>query len=441
MASTTSPEHATILENTATLIDCIKLDIHTFANDLISERLIPQGLRETLRLDTLEASRKAAKIVDHNIITDSVCSDPSIYQTFVSVLEAQGDWVVECVRKVKCCYEAKRAACKQEATSAPRSFVCPFCQKCTFEEYCKHGCPMSKEKLSPPQFRYLDTSQLDDQEKDVLEMKLSDDFKNIESSFGELCVAISSSNLAIDKIVIFLLSKTVFRTEDTLRAELSRAASMVDILKVICGRLISFFNYEILEEIIIKYGTSIDKEKLSNYLFKFSECCEHSVFEVPQSKFHPSMSKRKCSCFALKYTEETPITVGQTKTACRNIASILKIDSWSLRLLSVEEGCIVLRLAVPQAVDVFPLSTSQVEALHEIKILIHHEEGGIPVVPQYHVQRSPPDSSLLSILPFPKRRMLPLPHVRSMSASVPVTMKPDDHLRYIVIDGSSVAMR
>ena len=324
MDSTTSPEHATILENTSTLVDCIKSDIHTFTNDLISQHLIPQGLRETLRLDTLEASKKAERIVDH--ITDSVHSDPSVYQTFVSVLEAQGNWVKEYVRKVKCCYEAKRGTYSQEAASAPSSFVCPFCQKCTFEEYCKHGCPISKEKPSPPQFPFLDTSQLDDQEKDVLEMKLNDDFKNIESAFGELCVEISSSKLTIDKIVIFLLSKTVFRTEDTLRTELSRATSMVDILKVICGRLISFFNYEILEEIINKYGSPADKEKLTDYLLKFNDYCKHNVFEVPQSKFHPSMSKNKCSCFALKYTQEAPITVGQTKTACRNIANILTVD-------------------------------------------------------------------------------------------------------------------
>ena len=374
-----SPELAAIQENTELLIDCIARDVDAITNVLISKFLITEGLRETLRLPSLEPSNKSGRIVDH--ITGIIRSDPSKFELFVSILEARGESMKECVEEVKHCYETNKAAAVQRASedSDKPSFKCPFCQKCSLEEYCKHGCPNASgsTELVQPQFPFLDTLQLDEKEKEILEMKLTDDFEKIEEAFGDFCISLSSSQFPVHDIVLFLLSKSMFTSAGVLSEELAKATSMVDILIVLCGQHVSFFNYEILEKIVNKFGSSKDKENLQAYLAEFQEYCKHNVFEIPYSKFKKSKDSQKDVCnFALKYTEEKPITVGQLKTVCRNIAKILKLDPWTLQLLSIEDGCIVLNIIIPQAVakNIFPLSKSQEEALETIGLRQHQAE-------------------------------------------------------------------
>lgn len=94
-----SLEHATIVESTTILVDAISQDISSISDELISTGIIPDSLRDTLRLETLEPRKRAEKLVD--FIGDYVKQVPKFYHTFVDVLKKQGDWIKQCVEKLE----------------------------------------------------------------------------------------------------------------------------------------------------------------------------------------------------------------------------------------------------------------------------------------------------------------------------------------------------
>ena len=374
----TSPEHATIVENTSLLIDTFALNVDIISNLLISKGLIQsKDLREILRMRTLEPSRKAEKIVDH--IADSIKTNSSKYNIFIQVLESLGDYSNECVMKLKDCYDSKKVASAFDKDSP--SFACPYCQKCSFENYSKRGCPNAVgDNTSLPaaaKLRFIDTRKLSERDKDILDMQLSSEFDEIEGKFTEFFLKVSSFKFPLVELKSFLLSKSVFTSKE--KEEFENAKSTRDILHALSSHY-SFFNYEIIQTIIERFGSTDEKKQLQIYLVKFNEYCKRSMFEVPHSsRLHPALNIEENQFFAFKYSQQKAqsITMHHVTSLCRRFAMILEIrNPWVLCLLSIEDGCVLLIFAMPKIVskDVFPIKPSHQEALGEINCKLHSVE-------------------------------------------------------------------
>ncbi len=252
--------------------------------------------------------------------------------------------------------------------------MCLYCQKCTLEDLFMSGCLQEKaEKTTPsissPTFPYLDTKRLSEPEKRMLFDKLTTDYESIVSAFCKLCMALSKSPALkdeIENIKLFLSASAIFSKEEKMK--LLSSKTMTEVLMILQLR-VSFFNHQTIELVVNEFGSSDDKHKMQKYLQEFKSYCEHDVFEVPHSVFHPGHTEDRehSKYFALKYSdsEEDPIKLQKITKICSRIAKTLHINSWALSLVSIEKGCIVVTFAIPIAIatNVLPISEGQLTEL------------------------------------------------------------------------------
>ncbi|XP_064386772.1 uncharacterized protein LOC135335266 isoform X3 [Halichondria panicea] len=236
------------------------------------------------------------------------------------------------------------------------------------------GCLQEKaEKTTPsissPTFPYLDTKRLSEPEKRMLFDKLTTDYESIVSAFCKLCMALSKSPALkdeIENIKLFLSASAIFSKEEKMK--LLSSKTMTEVLMILQLR-VSFFNHQTIKLVVNEFGSSDDKHKMQKYLQEFKSYCEHDVFEVPHSVFHPGHTEDRehSKYFALKYSdsEEDPIKLQKITKICSRIAKTLHINSWALSLVSIEKGCIVVTFAIPIAIatNVLPISEGQLTEL------------------------------------------------------------------------------
>ena len=184
--------------------------------------------------------------------------------------------------------------------------------------------------------------------------------EKIKDSFADFCVAISQSRFEypIEDIKVYLLMMKTFSVEE--KAEIKNAKTIRDIV-IALSDYISFFNYDIMERIVTKYAPS-DEPLLKQYLTDFKAYCDRNVFEVPPTAFYHGDKVETESCFALKYSADHPVSLNQVKSIQIQIAAVLQIDACNLRLLLIEDGCVLLVFTISK--ELLPLSTKQEDSLN-----------------------------------------------------------------------------
>ena len=362
-----SPEWETIVECSTLLINSIKEDVDNIGDELHSKWFLSESGYESLKQigPGSEPSIRARKII--SAVECKVKSQPALFEHFVTVLRSQGEWMRDCTEKVEECYKAKQLVSFEESQGP--GFVCPYCQKCSLEDFFLSGCPQEKTmktslSISSPNFPYLDTKRLSEPEKHMLLDKLTTDYDSIVSAFRKLCLTLSKSPAfkdEIDNIKLFLSASAIFSKEE--KMQLLSSKTMAQVLMILLLERASFFNHQTIELVVNEYGSSDDKREMQKYLQEFNSYCERDVFEVPHSVFHPGQieDSEHLKYFALKFFEEGLIILQQITTICNRIAKTLHINSWALSLVSIEKGCVFLTFAIPIAIatNVLPISEAQ----------------------------------------------------------------------------------
>ena len=154
-----------------------------------------------------------------------------------------------------------------------------------------------------------------------------------------------------------------------LSTKLLNATSVTDIIHAIFGYL-SFFNYHVIEHLIQVFGSQEDKEELKKYKEKLNEYCKRRVFECPPLYSLPGRSDHVV--VAVKLDDDlTKYTLKTLQTFWLKLAKELKLLKHSLRIVSVEEGCMQLIFEIPSLVSrqIFPLSIEQENALRDEKVI------------------------------------------------------------------------
>ena len=239
------------------------------------------------------------------------------------------------------------------------------------------------EAGSPPltstttSFPHLNMSGLTTEQLERLKIRLCVESEDIERKFWHLHSRVYESlrerNVPVDRLVTHLLSLRAFDPVSkesqkpllqTFFRELRCAGSIEEVLWIIKDYF-SFFNYHVIEHIVVELGTEQDRVELQNYEKEFDQYSKRRIYECPP--VYGSMSKDDHADLVLKvdsvYEE---FTVKELKKFQCRLSRIFCVSPQSvLRLCQVEEGCLQIIFQVPLFVQlvIFPLSSEQERAL------------------------------------------------------------------------------
>ena len=89
------------------LVELLKPAIASLGDVLFARGLIPQDIKENLRMSSITQADKAREVVD--CVTGQVKHNKSVYHKFESIIREQGQWTELVVEKLTSCYESQIA--------------------------------------------------------------------------------------------------------------------------------------------------------------------------------------------------------------------------------------------------------------------------------------------------------------------------------------------
>ena len=232
-----------------------------------------------------------------------------------------------------------------------------------------------KPGIEQPQFPYLDIQSLTEDEKHALYGRLTNEYKDINSSYARLNIDIRNSlqtrGVTPGQLADVLMELSAFplKVKDTDKPlledcfdEIEDATSIHDIFKIL-RPYGSFFDCHIIKHIVNStLCTYEDRNKLQRYLSELDDYCQRNVFECqhfasPDPKF-PKLILKVDSLVSKSFSMKS------LDAFSANVAKTFGISRHTLRLCSVDEGCVQLTYQIPQSVvdRIFPLSPEQEEA-------------------------------------------------------------------------------
>ena len=208
------------------------------------------------------------------------------------------------------------------------------------------------------------------EEKERLEQRLYDESVSMMYKFQKLFSATVKSlkerNVTVNELSNHIgclhALKPAFKysKRGCLGSELPKADNIDDIMKIVRDYS-SFFNYNMLENIIENLGGEQDRTNLANYLEEFAEYAERKVFECPREL--GTMNEDGCANVFVTLDESyDDCTISSLNSFKRDLQSILKIPSdVVMTLCRLEPGSLRLTFQIPLFMQqsIFPLSDDQ----------------------------------------------------------------------------------
>ena len=231
--------------------------------------------------------------------------------------------------------------------------------------------------------------QLSPSEQEELKAMLDDDVREMKQLFGCLFTETRDSveeRITVKKLAGSILALGAYEPApeernpsllDEHKEEINSAKTVSEIFNIL-NAYWNYITYDILEYIIKLYGTSDDKERLTNYNRKLQKFCERRIFELPEcgtgtgNAVSPGQER-----FNVKLDVREDITGKDLLRIRKRISKILHVNLATLIIDRVDVGCVQLTFLIPKFVaqEIFPLSDEQASALKDASV-IRLECGG-----------------------------------------------------------------
>ena len=402
----TTPEYAALQKCYKSIIAVVKIDPGSLCDALFSEGYVQESVRNYTRMDAVPDENKARKLID--TVIDQIKEDPIVFHCFLETLRSSHYDSIK--KKLTECYQTEksktdnsvvRRSCSTEvlvpsqsgvSLADPRSsntgannesdtkstnasntsFLCPYCENCSLEQYLSEkGCPKATGKTL---FPYLNTPNLSEEDRRVLEFSLVSATNNLIMLFAQIDTYIAK-NLCADVLIVknFALDLVRNLEQEGTRAELNTATSIPEIILALQPYK-SFLNYGIIESIANEFGTPDICDKMQKYVTAFTDFCKRSAFELPVNVLRKKVNKTSEKILSVKLIMKEPASIGDIKSAQLKVATILERKPWALEICSIEDGCVCVRFLVPATVMILPLSPDKKSALRDAGIIISEEQ-------------------------------------------------------------------
>ena len=268
----------------------------------------------------------------------------------------------------------------------PEDYGCG-CGECSFDSLFEKGCPKPIPSMSS--FSHLNTDGLDNSQKQILRGRLYREFEVIITDFGSLvyktCGSLIKQGITVRELVRLLMALDAFQPTLCERPLLEecieelQAADNIDKVFLMLRGYMSFFSYHIVEYIIDAFGTQQDKENLRDYTAKLNEYSRRSIFECPTySLARKDQANLVVKLEGVNLERYNLIHLAAFKS---RISNIIKVTKYTLRLCTVEKGCLQLTFQMPHFVKevIFPLADSQTAALKVEGVARYHLEVRVEI--------------------------------------------------------------
>lgn len=222
-------------------------------------------------------------------------------------------------------------------------------------------------------FPCLNLSKINKDGKQQLQQRLHAESIDMIDTFQHLFSATTKSlkqrNIPVKELLRSLVGLTSAHKDLNLAfkqqfPELTKAKTIDDAMLMI-GNYCSFFNFHMVEHIIIKLGTKQDKENLAKYIDEFNKYAKRCVLECPFEL--GTVSHGLVNMFVtLDQTIDSGFTMRILQIFVENLRKTLKISTGAVfKLCHIEPGSLKLtfQLHFSALQDIFPLSSKQEAAL------------------------------------------------------------------------------
>ena len=271
-----------------------------------------------------------------------------------------------------------------DQSSSPDSnsaYDCCCDDKCSIIDIASGKCPASKSLST--HFPVLAAQRLSKTERNLLCGHVRKQFEEISENFADLVDSVQESlnnrgvkAKELTKKLMYLKGfiphnevdgQLLLQDRISEMKEAETTDDVFDILSDYC----SFFSYKIIKYIVKKLGTDGDKANLKTYEDNFTEYCRRSVFECPYC-----ICPKKSPHFAelvMKVVSDSmikPYSMEAIQLFQAEVSSLLYITKYTLKLCSVEEGCLQLNFQIPRFLSsiLFPLHADQVKGLKDLGV-------------------------------------------------------------------------
>ena len=400
--STTTPEYLTLQKRYRSIVLAVKADLGCLCDILFSKSLIPMSIKNYTQMDSVFDEDKARKVIDN--VMNRIELDPGVFHEFVEALNSPHfsklkETLNECyqtLRKETDCPKVKPSSSDNSSITKPSpreisgnaksvhtsssqpnsdiSFVCPYCKNCSLEKYLSdEGCP---EATGRTLFPYLNTQSLSEEDRMELEQSLVLSAQDLRQHFAFTDTYIAE-NLHADVTLVknFVLDLVRNGKQKENIAKIEEADSISNIILALQPYK-SFLNYDIIESIASKFGSTEICAEMQKYVTAFTEFCKRSAFEVPFNVLKKKVENGNEKVISVKLTKEDKDSLEKVFSARRKMASILGVNKCVFDVCSIEDGCLRVRFLVPAAVmsKILPLSPDKKSALRDAGIKIAEEE-------------------------------------------------------------------
>ena len=221
---------------------------------------------------------------------------------------------------------------------------------------------------------------LSEEEKERLKQRLYSESVNMMHKFQELFSATIKSlkerkvtvKELLNHIGCLVAIEPVYEDSKLgqLQYELPKAETIDDVMAIV-REYSSFFNYQMIKNIINHFGGEEDRKNLATYLQEFAEYAKRKVYECPCEVGQISEAGRSNMFVTLDKSYDN-CTVSSLKNFERKLAKLLNVSSdVVVTLCRILPGSLQLIFQIPLSIQktIFPLSSEQEVALTELGVV------------------------------------------------------------------------
>ena len=250
---------------------------------------------------------------------------------------------------------------------------------CSLYSFCAGGCPNPTRKRVPvlrkktkgalqSEIPHKEEYDFKDHEKST---------KSIQKSFGDFVLdtkrSFETSNVNIQELTLYLQS--TFPCMKTRAEDLNRATCLEEVFKVV-NQACSWFDYEIIEVTIQRFGNSTAKGCLEKYKAHFKKYAKQ---RLPKGMKHIKVGdgvKRGGKQLVIKIDKEwNEVTFSDLDKLRGTFASIFGVKRRDLYLADIQEGCIMMTFMITEELgrrlflSKSCLTSSQTKSLKDVGVI------------------------------------------------------------------------